>query len=58
MANPKFTVIIPVYNEGRSLDELTNKITQTFANLNETNSFEIFFVDDGSTDDSCDVINK
>lgn len=50
------SVVLPVYNEKESLDELTRKIEKvcTAENL----SFEIIFIDDGSTDASWEVIKK
>ncbi len=48
------SVILPVYNEEESLRELTRKI-ENVCNR-EKLSFEIIFVDDGSTDSSWNVI--
>lgn len=50
------SVVLPVYNEEESLDELTRKIEKvcTAENL----SFEIIFIDDGSTDASWEIIRK
>ncbi len=44
------SIVIPLYNEMESLPELHNQITQVC----ETNnfSFEVIYIDDGSTDDS------
>lgn len=48
--NPDLSVIVPFYNEEGTIIELKEKIV---AALNTTNrSFEILFIDDGSTDDS------
>jgi glycosyltransferase involved in cell wall biosynthesis len=44
------SIIIPFYNEEDSITELTTQITQVLKNLDL--SYEICFVDDGSTDDS------
>lgn len=48
------SVVIPLYNEAESLPELTAWIERVM----ETNgfSYEVIFVDDGSTDDSLKVI--
>jgi len=46
---PEVSVVIPLYNESKSLTELSNKIA---AALEDEYSFEIIFIDDGSTDDS------
>ncbi|MDZ7720960.1 MAG: glycosyltransferase family 2 protein [Balneolaceae bacterium] len=48
------SVVIPLYNEEQSLAELTDKITEAIENY----SFEIIFVDDGSTDTSWKVISE
>ena len=44
------SIIIPLYNEEDSLNELTKQIVQVLEGLE--NSYEICFVDDGSTDES------
>jgi glycosyltransferase involved in cell wall biosynthesis len=51
----KLSVIVPVLNESESLLELTQQIIAT-CEKNEI-SFEIIFIDDGSTDGSWAVIN-
>jgi glycosyltransferase involved in cell wall biosynthesis len=50
------SVVIPLYNEEESLSELHNRIKQVM----EDNgfSYEIIFVDDGSTDGSWDIIKS
>lgn len=56
-AAPKtqISVVVPGLNEGKSLAELARRI---HAALAEHAAYEIIFVDDGSTDDSWDVIQK
>jgi len=50
------SVVVPLYNEAESLPELHDWIAKV---MNENNfSYELIFVDDGSTDDSWDVISK
>ncbi len=50
------SVVIPLFNEEESLPELTEWIVKV---MNENGfSFEIVFVDDGSTDNSWNVIEK
>ena len=50
------SVVIPLLNEEESLPELTDWIVRV---VNENNyTYEIIFVDDGSTDDSWKVINN
>ena len=49
------TVIIPVYNEVESLRELHNELSSV---LNNTNKYELLFVDDGSSDGSIDLLKE
>ena len=50
------SIVIPLYNEEESLTELHNWIMKV---MNENNySYEIIFVDDGSTDNSWEVIKN
>ena len=50
---PKVSVIIPVYNSGRFLEESLNSI------LNQSfNNFEIIIIDNGSIDNSRDIEDK
>ena len=56
MNGPKFSVVVPVYNEKDNLPEL---IERCLAACRKTNrSFEIILVDDGSRDGSCDIIAR
>jgi len=50
------SIIIPVYNEKENLDQLYEEITASMAFLGRT--YEIIFVDDGSTDCSDEVIER
>jgi glycosyltransferase involved in cell wall biosynthesis len=52
-AEPQVSVVVPGLNEGESLPELAAGITRS---LEGVALFEIVFVDDGSTDDSWQVI--
>ncbi len=48
---PTVTVLVPVYNAGRLLQESVESIlTQTYA------AFELLFLDDGSTDGCSDFL--
>ena len=47
------SIIVPLYNEQESLPELTERIAEA---LSEGTSYEIIFVDDGSTDASWQCI--
>lgn len=50
------SVVVPLYNEAESLPELYAWIKRV---MNENNfSYEIIFVNDGSTDTSWEVINQ
>jgi len=51
-----YSVIVPVYNSERSLNELTERLKNVFLKLNK--SVEIIFVDDYSTDDSWTVLKS
>ena len=50
---PQFSIIIPVYNRPQEVDELLDSLSQqTYGN------FEIIIVEDGSTQDCEQVVNK
>jgi glycosyltransferase involved in cell wall biosynthesis len=49
-----FSVVVPLYNEEESLEELHRRLTLVMQPLSE--NFEIIFVDDGSTDNSFSVL--
>lgn len=51
---PDFSVVVPVYNSERSLEELYRRLEATFAAMGRT--FEVVFVDDGSRDGSMAVL--
>jgi len=51
---PMLSVIIPIFNEAASLDELYKRLTSALENTGR--SYEILFVDDGSRDGSMDVL--
>ena len=50
------SVIIPLYNEAESLPELTAWIERVMKENDYT--YEVIFINDGSTDDSWDVIEQ
>jgi len=54
MGTPTLSFVLPVYNERESLPALHQKIVETMAVRPET--FEMVFVDDGSTDGSIEVL--
>lgn len=53
-ASPVVSIVIPLYNEEESLRELTQKIVGVMTGMRT--SYEMIFVDDGSTDGSFQVL--
>ena len=53
---PFVSIVVPLYNEEESLRELTAKIVEVTKGMKK--SFEIIFVDDGSSDRSFDVLKE
>jgi len=51
---PKFSVIIPILNESKNLEKLTNEISKYLKKVR----YEIIFVDDNSSDNTSSVIKK
>ncbi len=49
-----YSVIVPVFNSEKTLEEICDRISAVFETLHK--SFEILFIDDGSTDNSWDKI--
>jgi len=56
MTQIEYSVVVPVYNSQDTLNELTNRITAVFHDLNYT--YEILLVDDYSMDDSWKVMQS
>ena len=54
MVHPEFSVVVPVYNSENTLRELYEKVKEVFKGLGA--SFEIVFVDDGSSDRSWEML--
>lgn len=52
----EFTFVVPVFNEAESLRELTDQIAAAVGPLRA--SWELIFVDDGSTDESWSVVGR
>lgn len=52
----EYSLIIPIFNEHESVNTLFLEIKEVFLKINK--SYEIIFINDGSTDQSEDVINK
>jgi glycosyltransferase involved in cell wall biosynthesis len=55
-ASPVVSIVVPLYNEEESLRELTQKIVSVMTGMRT--SYEIIFVDDGSTDESFRVLKE
>ncbi len=50
------SAIMPIYNEADNIDELCQRLTNTLGTNQYT--YEIIFVDDGSTDNSLNILKK
>lgn len=50
------SVVIPVYNNSDSIEELADRLSNTLVDC--TTQHEIVFVNDGSTDDSMEILRK
>ena len=53
---PEISIVVPIYNEEESLVPLTSAITETLATLGV--SYELLFVDDGSRDQTAQVLRE
>ncbi|TYP95606.1 Glycosyltransferase involved in cell wall bisynthesis [Fodinibius salinus] len=51
----ELSIVIPLYNEAESLAELTDKVHEAIGN---EHTFELIFVDDGSSDNSWAVVKE
>ena len=56
-ATPAVSLVIPLLNEAESLPELIRRLQKQLNALFD-GSYELIFVDDGSTDGSCDVLSR
>lgn len=54
MGSIDFSVVVPVFNSEHSLRELYDRLDATFATMGRT--YEVIFVNDGSTDGSLDIL--
>ena len=52
---PEVSVVVPLLNEQDNISPLYEQITQT---LTEGHNYEIIFVDDGSSDDSFNILSR
>jgi len=56
MSNPQYSVIVPVFNSEKTLEELNLRIHKV---LEENNfQFEIIYIEDGSSDSSWSILKK
>jgi glycosyltransferase involved in cell wall biosynthesis len=56
MQNPQISIVVPLFNEEESLPELHQWIVRVMKANNF--SYEVVFIDDGSTDTSWEVVEK
>ena len=56
MKTPLISVVIPVYKSAESLEELALRLTESLTNI--TNDFEVILVNDGSPDNSWEIITS
>ena len=54
--NPEITILIPLFDEADSLPELHEKLTSVLEGVKK--SYEIIFIDDGSTDNSYRILES
>lgn len=54
--NPKYSIVIPVYNEAEVLHETWQRLRGIIDSLDELS--EIIFINDGSSDDSASIIQE
>ena len=52
------SIIIPAYNESANIPLIYQKIKEVFLSIKDNYEYEIIFIDDGSTDDSIEVLEK
>ena len=57
MKNKTVAIVVPVFNNESSISELTSRILQVFSRFKKT-TFQIIFVDDGSSDSSWEQIKR
>lgn len=50
------SIVIPVYNEEKNLNELCNRLIKASQQWDDT--FEVILVDNGSIDNSLDIIKQ
>ena len=55
-SSPQLSIVIPVYNEAGNLGQLTKELGEVLLSLDM--AWEVLFVDDGSTDNTWDIIES
>ncbi len=53
--SPEVSVVVPLLNEQDNISPLYEQITQT---LTEGHNYEIIFIDDGSIDESFNILSR
>jgi len=53
---PEISVVVPFYNEEENIEELYKRLTQVLKKIKK--SYELIFVDDGSTDRTYEILNN
>src|SRR3989338_9195985 len=56
MKEPDISIVIPVYNEQENIFILYSRLKNVLNNIKK--SYEIIFIDDGSTDNSFNILEK
>ena len=56
MPNPKLSVVIPAYNEGQRIQQTLESVDKYLSS--QKYSYEIIVVDNGSNDNTCDVVKE
>ena len=52
------SIIIPCFNESEGIQQLDNKLTPVLNELENKFEIDLIFIDDGSTDDTFELLNK
>ena len=57
MFNSSLTIAVPLYNESETIDYMKERLIKAIEKINLPN-LNILFVDDGSTDNTFDLLTK